>query len=296
MTKTTKTPQGRVKFYLGSHEPSHLATARVPLFVSHRRLSRLKTLRPAAEVWALDSGGFSELSLYGEWRTTPAEYVAAVRRYDEEIGRLEWAAPMDMMCEAPVIAKTGLTITEHQKRTVVNFIELCELWDSHSSDCPFMPVLQGQSPPDYVDCMDLYEAAGVRLADYPLVGVGSVCRRQHTAEIAEVLTAILDAAPGTPLHGYGCKTLGLRRYGHLLTSADSLGWSYRARYADPLPGHTHKACVNCLEFALRWRRNVVGGSFCTHHQSHYCPGWVGAHDDLFTTSPHRGSPHRFDAP
>src|SRR4051812_47676641 len=102
---TAPIPARRVKFYLGTHEPSHLATARVPLFVSHRRLSRLKTLRPAAQVWALDSGGFSELSLYGEWRTTAAEYVAAVRRYDEEIGQLEWAAPMDMMCEAAMLAK-----------------------------------------------------------------------------------------------------------------------------------------------------------------------------------------------
>jgi hypothetical protein len=29
--------------------------------------------------WALDSGGFSELSLYGGWRTTPEEYVLFFR-------------------------------------------------------------------------------------------------------------------------------------------------------------------------------------------------------------------------
>jgi O-acetyl-ADP-ribose deacetylase (regulator of RNase III) len=31
--------------------------------------------------WALDSGGFTELSLHGRWKATPAAYVAAVRRY-----------------------------------------------------------------------------------------------------------------------------------------------------------------------------------------------------------------------
>ena len=38
--------------------------------------------------WALDSGGFSELSRYGGWRTTPEDYVAAVKRYDRQVGQL----------------------------------------------------------------------------------------------------------------------------------------------------------------------------------------------------------------
>lgn len=81
-----------ISFYLGTHMPNWLETAGVPLFISHRRLSGRRSLPRAAHGWALDSGGFSELSLYGEWRTTPEEYVTAVRRYDTEIGRLEWAA------------------------------------------------------------------------------------------------------------------------------------------------------------------------------------------------------------
>lgn len=80
-------------FYLGSHQPHWLATAGVPLFISHRRLADRKTLPRATAEWALDSGAFSELSLYGEWRTTVREYHRAVRRYDDEIGKLSWAAP-----------------------------------------------------------------------------------------------------------------------------------------------------------------------------------------------------------
>ncbi|AYR01211.1 queuine tRNA-ribosyltransferase [Mycobacterium phage Oscar] len=247
-------------FYLGTHEPSWLRTAGVPLFVSHRRLMRLKGELPvAAERWALDSGGFSELSMFGEWQTTPTEYVAAVKRYDEEIGKLEWAAPQDWMCEPDMIAKTGLSVVEHQRRTVANYVELCTLWAEVSdAECPFMPVLQGYAVEDYLRCMDMYAEAGVDLGAVPMVGVGSVCRRQHTGEIREVFEAILARDPGLPVHGFGVKSLGLREYGHLLTTADSMGWSYNARRNAPLPGCTHAKCSNCLLWALRWRENIEG--------------------------------------
>src|SRR5690242_4741899 len=96
-----------MRFYLGTHMPSWLTKTDVPLFVSHRRLlgelrpgrGARKTLPRARGPWALDSGGFTELQMFGEWRTTPAEYIAAVRRYRDEIGGLVWAAPMDWMCE-----------------------------------------------------------------------------------------------------------------------------------------------------------------------------------------------------
>jgi hypothetical protein len=61
-------------FYLGTHEAHWLwdAAADFPMFVSHRRLARYVTCRLSTHGWALDSGGFTELSTYGEWRTTPA--------------------------------------------------------------------------------------------------------------------------------------------------------------------------------------------------------------------------------
>ncbi|UXE03197.1 tRNA nucleotidyltransferase [Mycobacterium phage Nikao] len=239
-------------FYLGTHEPSWLRTAGVPLFVSHRRLARLKGALPVAiERWALDSGGFSELSMYGGWKTTAAEYVAAVNRYDREIGKLEWAAPMDWMCEPDMIAKTGLSVIEHQRRTVANYVELRDRWaDVSDENCPFMPVLQGYAVEDYLRCMDMYAAAGVDLGAVELVGVGSVCRRQHTDEIRSVFETILAVDPGLPVHGFGVKSLGLRVYGDLLTTADSMGWSYNARRNADNPamslGCEHKHCGNCL--------------------------------------------------
>lgn len=264
--------------YLGTHMEGWLNHVGVRLFVSHRRLSRRKTLPKARTGWALDSGGFSELSLYGGWRTTVEEYDAAVKRYDREIGQLEWAAGLDWMCEPDMVARTGLTVEEHQRRTVANFVRLEQLWyqdddpDLHG-EAPYMPTLQGVRIEDYMRCWDMFGDAGVDLSNYPSVGVGSVCRRQHTSEIRDVLEALRGRDPEIPLHGYGVKTQGLRIYGHLLASSDSMAWSVNARRNPRLPGCTHVSCSNCLKWALRWRRNILGRGCDLHGQS--CDGAPG---------------------
>lgn len=279
--------------YIGSHEPSWLGRAGVPLFISHRRLSRLKrTLPKAIAPWALDSGGFSELALFGGWKTTPMEYVAAVARYDREIGKLDWAAGQDWMTEPDMLARTGKTVQEHQRLTVDNYVELCTLWDAFSdASCPILPTVQGYTTDQYLDCLKMYADAGVDLASVPLVGVGSVCRRQHTDDIRAVFEAILEAEPGLPLHGYGVKNKGLRVYGELLCSADSLAWSFNARKNPRLPGCTHKSCSNCMLWALRWRRNIVGGAWCSRH-GEWCPGYAGSYCGDFVAPVLGGAPTR----
>lgn len=248
-------------FYLGNHQPGWLSKAAVPLFTSHRRLAGYRRLPHARSGWALDSGGFSELSMFGEWRTTPGEYVAAVDRYDRQIGGLEWAAPQDWMCEPFMLAKTGLSLLEHQRRTVANFAELLELWEQRQAhypphrrqSCPFMPVLQGWTLQDHWHCVDIYAESGVQLADYPLVGLGSVCRRQATGEIGMIVRSLGAALP---LHGFGCKTAGLARYGRCLASSDSMAWSVAGRRSPGCaPGHGSEA--NCLRYALARRDRVV---------------------------------------
>jgi hypothetical protein len=103
-------------FYLGAHQPAWLTKATVPLFVSHRRLAARTRLPRAGTSWALDSGGFSELSLYGQWRTDPAEYVYFVDRYDREIGRLDWAAPQDWMFSR--LPKSVGPTADHDERLI----------------------------------------------------------------------------------------------------------------------------------------------------------------------------------
>lgn len=245
------TPADGPQFWLGAHHPRWLATVGVPLMVSRRSLAGRRTLPRAAEAWVLDSGGFTELSLNGGWTIPARQYAREVRRFRDEIGRLAWAAPQDWMCEPPILAKTGSTVVEHQARTVANFLDLMAIDDT----LPVIPVLQGWTLPDYERCLALYERAGIDLTTAPLVGVGSVCRRQSTAEAAAILATL--AGYGLKLHGFGLKLDGLRASADHLASADSLAWSFDARRSDPLPGHTHSSCANCVHWAMRWRERVL---------------------------------------
>jgi hypothetical protein len=239
------------RFYLGTHQVNWLATAGVPLFVSARRLRSRVALPRAAAPWALDSGGFTELSLHGEWTVSALSYAMEAERWAEAVGAPDWCAPQDWMCEPAVLARTGLTVARHQARTVANYRDLLGLAPS----VPWAPVLQGWTRDDYLRCLDLYDAAGFDLRLAPVVGLGTVCRRQGTREAEEVVREL--AGMGLRLHAFGYKLGGLRRSHRWLESADSMAWSYAARRSPPLPGCTHRSCANCLRYALRWRGRVL---------------------------------------
>lgn len=248
-------------FYLGTHRPYWLGWTDVPLFVSHRTLRDYVTLPRALGPWVLDSGGYSELNdPPHRWTITPRDYVAAVRRYRDEVGNLQWVAPMDWLCSPEIVAKTRHTVPVHQWRTVHNLFILREL----APDLPIVPVLQGWTTEDYLRCADLYEVKGLDLAAEPVVAVGTIVARQDTAVAAEVVDLL--TARGYRLHGLGIKLRGLSVYGAQLTSVDSLAWSYRARRAARDRVRTgvpttcpegKDTCANCLHFALEWRTRAL---------------------------------------
>lgn len=238
-------------FYLGAHMPNWLPLASMPLMVSRRRLMARKTFPRARQGWFLDSGGFTELDLHGGWSLPARQYVDEVRRYRDEIGSMAHASPQDWMCEPWIVRKTGLSVAEHQRRTIENFLELRTL----APEIPWVPVLQGWRLADYLDHLEQYAAAGIHLALWPLVGVGSVCRRQSTEEAAIILGAL--KAQGLRLHGFGFKTQGLLRCSSLLASSDSMAWSMDARRSAPLPGCTHQNCANCLTWAEQWHTRLL---------------------------------------
>jgi hypothetical protein len=273
-------------FYLGTHRPGWLwdATLNVPLMVSDRWLREYAALHPATvPEWALDSGAFTELSGHAAWTTDARTYCERVARYDQEIGGLAWAGPQDWMCEPEIIRGgrvsptvvapgTGLSVAEHQRRTVASYLELTGMWPQFSdAEAPFIPVLQGYAPGDYEACHALYEAAGVDLAAVPLTGIGSVCRRSSAAEIRDVVSVV--GGMSLVSHWFGVKLAGVRlaglRTGAEVTpsgllecgpgSLDSLAWSMDARYGERLPDCTHKAakCGGCREYALRYREKVL---------------------------------------
>jgi hypothetical protein len=179
-------------------------------------------------------------------------YVQLARRYAVEVGKLQAAAPQDWMCEPSILAKTKLTVAQHQRRTVDNYLRLRDL----APDVPWFPVLQGWRLSDYFRHVDAYFAADVDLQTLPLVGLGTVCRRQHTEAITKLVSAL--SSYRLRLHGFGVKQQGLATIGHLLQSADSMAWSFTARrQQERMPGHTHKNCANCLPYALQWRGRML---------------------------------------
>jgi hypothetical protein len=247
------------RFFLGAHQPAWLRDGQAPLFVSDRQLRDRRTFPRAAGPWSLDSGAFSILAL-GEQFDPPKVYAARARRYRDEIGNLLWIAQQDRMCEPFMLAKTGLSVAEHHRLTVANYAEMCQV----ATDLDVIPVVQGWTVADYLRCLDLFAAplskggADVDLTTLPLVGLGSVCRRQSTTQAEDIIVALQEAGV-TRLHGFGVKILGLRRFGWRLASSDSMAWSYAARRAgSPLSGCAgHINCANCRRYAYSWYVTVA---------------------------------------
>lgn len=240
-----------MKFYLGTPEPSWLGWIGVPLFVSRARLARYKSWSPAICEWALDSNGYKQLEMHGRWTFTAKEYWKEVSDYKIRIGMMDFAAIQDWMCEPQVLAKTRKTIAEHQRRTVENYLELQDL----GPQIPWLPVIQGYRIEQYLECVELYDRMGVDLKLSTRVGVGTLCRRQGTREVFEIVKAVCGL--GIKIHGFGLKKDGIQYCFDLMESADSMAWSLNALHYPPMLGCTHERCTSCPRYALDWRRRIL---------------------------------------
>lgn len=211
-----------MRFFTGLHQPSdaqHFDAA----FVSVNRLRKRKGPFAVGD-WIMDSGAFTEISTHGYYRSDVAEYAAQIRRWKGN-GNLLAAVSQDWMCEPWIIEKTGLSVAEHQRRTVERYDALV----AEDTGVYILPVLQGFAPEDYVRHLELY---GERLKPSAWVGVGSVCKRNgDPRSVAAVLLAVKQARPDLQLHGFGLKTTALAHplVRSLLHTADSMAWSFHAR-------------------------------------------------------------------
>src|SRR4029077_747532 len=118
-------------------------------------------------------------------------------------------------------------------------LELREAWPQYSDDpCPFIDTLQGRigDPDSYLECAEMYEDAGIRLAGQPVVGVGSVCRIQSDKAIRRLASGL--AAIEANLHWFGLKITGLPYVHPHIGSHDSGAWSAEARREDRMEGCT----------------------------------------------------------
>lgn len=212
-----------MKFYTGVHMVT-LAKFVDRAFISVNIL-RTKNRQSYFSVgeWIMDSGAFTEIKDYGNFRYPVEEYAGWINRF-AHCGKLEMAVAQDYMCEPYMLKRTGLTITGHQRLTIERYDSLLPL-----STVPIMPVLQGYQPNEYIQHLEMY---GNRLSQYMRVGVGSVCKRNGNSQaIVSVLEAIKEKRPDLRLHGFGLKTTALKcaYVLSMLYSADSMAWSMAAR-------------------------------------------------------------------
>ncbi len=231
-------------FYVGTHMINHAGSFERSFISVSRLMARISDF--AVNDWILDSGAFSELYNYGHFRQSVSEYAQRVSRW-AKCGNLELAVSQDYMCEPFVLAKTGLTVAEHQRLTIERYDNLMR-----QTEVPVMPVLQGYVPDDYVRHLTQYSS---RLREGMRVGVGSVCKRNgNPAAIIQVLTAIKRERSDLRLHGFGLKVTSLRDayITSLLYSADSMAWSFAARRQ----GRDR----NGLNEALRFTEQIVRDS------------------------------------
>jgi hypothetical protein len=219
------------------------------ILVSYGRLRELQVLPVASAPWVCDSRGFNEIAEHGRWTIPAEQYVADLRRYAAEIGRMEWAAPQDWPAAAHLLAKTGLTEQEHQVRTIESVKTLRAL----APELPIIAVVTGETLAGYLRHLAMYRAAGIDLRDEKLVvGVGALVKRP-AAEAADIIRT-LHAAGLKRLHGFGVKGEVLSLVGPLLESVDSASWSMeiRMRADGPCPHGLVKWERNCPVAAQQW--------------------------------------------
>jgi hypothetical protein len=195
-----------LSFYPGLHQPhdgAHFDRACISI---HRLETRQKPV-PCPDVM-VDSGAFTKLAKHGCYPEPVEVYARQLHRlWTQGVVKITVAAAQDYMCEPFMLAKTGLSVLDHQRLTIERYDALVEaLAELFPEGVPFqiMPVLQGFLISDYLRHIEMY---GDRLTPGMWVGVGSVCKRQGNAAVIEdLLLAIKGAQPDLRLHGFRRQT------------------------------------------------------------------------------------------
>ena len=228
-----------MRFFVGLHQPSDAHRVE-SAFISVHRIAKRKASFKVGD-WIMDSGAFSTILKHKGYPNAPEAYAEQIKRWSTN-GNLLAAVTQDYMCEEHMLKLTGMTVEQHQRLTVERYdaIKACDLGGVY-----LMPVLQGYTPAEYVTHLEMY---GDRLQKGAWVGVGSVCKRNsNPSAIEEVLLAIKQHRPDLKLHGFGVKTtaLGSEIVRSLLSTADSMAWSYSARKQ----GRDGNSVTEALRFA-----------------------------------------------
>ena len=187
-----------------------------------RRMLHLVAQHPVS----LDSGGFVASVLYRGFPFTVPQYMELCAA-----APWQWFASMNMTCK-PEIAADEEAVRDRIAGTVrLNHECLREARMRGIAD-RFMPVIQGHRVEHYLRCLDRMP----ELTAFPLVGIGSMCRRHVEDDEIGILRVVdeLDRAfRGTRcrFHCFGLKTTGMSelRQHPRVASVDSQAWGLSAR-------------------------------------------------------------------
>lgn len=197
------------------------------VMLSFNMIRKIKTPWKIDIPFMLDSGAYAALAgdINGEYPYTTEDYAEGIAKWNPDIC---WT--MDYPCEPDLRLKGAYTVTEAQQKTIKNQLKLQDL------NVNTQMVVQGWEIEDYVYNLDMIKQQGL-LTEH--LGIGSVCRRGQTQQIARIIRTVKKNVPSwVKLHGFGIKKSVLRdtdaKY-HLF-SADSQSWDYERRYGDWLKG------------------------------------------------------------
>ena len=172
---------------------------------------------------ALDSAGFVAAVRYGDYRWTVEDYFDLVQSHP-----WAWYSSLDFCCEPEVAGDRPLRLL--RMAATAAMLGRCQREALDRGLPPPMPVLQGWTPDEYIQC-----ASWLPLTSWPrMVGIGSVCRRDVHGKngIAAILAAVDDVLPRhVTVHLFGVKSGALEALGghRRLASVDSMAWDSAAR-------------------------------------------------------------------
>lgn len=217
------TDLGGVRMYFGTASGS----ARLALEKMEEPHIMLSVQSKAATPWEgigdlfLDSGGYSLMLSEGE-HDPVADYLDQVESY----GADRFALP-DYPCEPEILDSYGRSVRGHQRRTTVAAAHCTVRAEERGIDAEPLAALQGWETHDYLEHLDSLRDEGL-LTDR--IGIGSICRRNQTDEIREIIKAVRRALPSKhDLHAFGVKNeiLSDPDTRDALASADTTAWYFR---------------------------------------------------------------------
>ena len=204
-------------FFVGVDRPWMFRLVPKPMVSVNSAMARKLDLAKKQMSWA-DSGAFHLIRTHGYYPHTHEQYRGWL-----EVMRPTFFTQMDWPCEPDVLASSGLTVREHQRRSLTSADE-CADFDMEGLWSKFVPTIQGWRVDEYLKAAEDLEAAGLWR---PYMAIGSICRRGQERQIKAVIHALREFSPKTRFHGFGVKSRP--KILELLWSADSFAWRFNAR-------------------------------------------------------------------